>query len=86
MANWVLSQLRWMIPAPDLPMRPAKVAELSVQLALQLPHAVPGTRVAPPELVYAAAQTQDVAGLAADWLAGRDWQAAPLKSWRGGRV
>jgi len=84
-ANWVLSQLRWMIPAPDLPMRPAKVAELTVQLALQLPRAAPGTRVAPPELVYAAAQTQDVAGLAADWLAGRDWQAAPLRSWRGGR-
>lgn len=81
-ADGVLAQLHWMVPAPDQPVRAGKLAELVAQLVRQLPRAAAGTRVAPPELVHAASQTRDVAALAAAWLDGRDWSAAPLRKWR----
>lgn len=67
-ADWVLSQLQLMIPQRERPVRAQKVAQFVAQVALQLPRSAPGTRVAPPELVWEAGQVKDVAALARDWL------------------
>jgi hypothetical protein len=67
-ADWVLSQLQLMIPQRDRPVRAQKVAQFVVQLAVQLPGSVHGTRVVPPELVWEAGQSKDVATVARDWL------------------
>jgi hypothetical protein len=52
-AGWMLSSLKYMVPASEQPVRAAKVAEF-VALALQL--APPGIHVAAPETVWRAAQ------------------------------
>ena len=53
-ADWMLSTLKYMIPASELPVRPAKLAEF-VDTALRvLP---PGTHVAAPELLWQAGQS-----------------------------
>jgi hypothetical protein len=70
-ADWVLAQLQVMIAQRELPVRALKVAQFAAQLALQLPWSPPGTRVVPPEVVWEAGQTRDVAGLADDWLHNR---------------
>ena len=72
LANWMLSQLRWMVPQRDQPVRSDTVARVAAALAVALPQATPGTRVLPPELLWQAAQLQRVDGLVAVWLAGPD--------------
>ena len=53
-AGWMLSTLKYMIPASEQPVRPAKLAEF-VDAALRvLP---PGTHVAAPELLWQAGQS-----------------------------
>jgi len=74
-ADGVLAQLRVMTPQPDQPVRANKVAQFVAELALQLPHSPPGTRVAPPELVWQAAQHGTAQELVRAWLAG---EALPL--------
>ncbi|CAG1012139.1 hypothetical protein BURC_00115 [Burkholderiaceae bacterium] len=71
-ADWVLSQLQLMVPQRDKPVRAGKVAQFTTQLAVQLPGAPAGTRVVPPELVWQAAQSGDLARLVHDWLHGRN--------------
>jgi nucleoside-diphosphate-sugar epimerase len=71
LARWLLSQLHWMVPQGDQPVRSDTVARVAAQLALALPGAAPGTRVLPPELLWAAAQTPDTDSVVDDWLAGR---------------
>ena len=71
LARWMLSQLQMMVPQRDKPVRAAKVAALAAQVAAHLAGSPAGTRVLPSELVWEAAQSQDVAGIAADWLHGR---------------
>jgi hypothetical protein len=71
LAHWMLSQLQLMVPQRDRPVRAQKVAQFAAQLAALLPHSPPGTRVVPPETVWEAAQTDDIAALARDWLSGR---------------
>lgn len=80
LARWMLSQLQLMVPPQDKPVRAAKVARFAVQIAARLPQATPGTRVVPADLVWEAAQRNDLAALAADWLAGRSVapSAAPV--------
>ncbi len=68
-ADGLLAQLHWMVPLRDQPVRAEKVAAFVVALARALPDAPPGTRVAPPELVWQAAQPGDVDALVARWLA-----------------
>ena len=68
LARWWLSQLQWMIPQREQPVRAAKLAELAVQLAQLLPRAPQGTRVLPPELHWQAAQ-RDAQAVLAPWLA-----------------
>ncbi len=70
LADGVLAQLRVMTPQPDQPVRSNKVAQFVSELALQLPHSAPGTRVAAPELVWQAAQHADAGALVHAWLAG----------------
>jgi nucleoside-diphosphate-sugar epimerase len=80
LAHWMLSQLTWMVPQRQQPVRAATVARVAVELARQLPRATPGTRVLPPEWLWQAAQAPDstaLAGLLQAWLLG---QAVPAGS------
>ncbi|HYE71100.1 MAG TPA: hypothetical protein VD932_06215 [Aquabacterium sp.] len=52
----LLSQLHWMVPQREQPLRAAKIAEFVVELARGLPGAPHGTRVVPPELLWDWAQ------------------------------
>lgn len=70
-ARWWLSQLNWMVPSAEQPVRAVKLAALVVQLARLLPAAPAATRVLPPERLWQAAQADDAAPLLAAWLAGR---------------
>jgi hypothetical protein len=69
LARWMLSQLRWMIPQHEQPVRADTVARVAAALALQLPQGAAGTRVVPSELLWQAAQQRDVAAAVARWLA-----------------
>ena len=74
LAAWMLSQLRWMVPQREQPVRSETVARVAAALAVALPQATPGTRVLPPELLWQAAQlpqATDTVDLVAAWLAGR---------------
>ena len=53
LAHWMLGVFKYMVPSAEQPVRAVKVAEL---LALALRLAPPGIHVAPPELVWQAAQ------------------------------
>jgi hypothetical protein len=69
LATWWLSQLSWMVPLREQPVRTVRVAELAVELAWLLRDAPAGTRVLPPELLWQAAQSADGGGaLLDDWL------------------
>ncbi len=78
LADGLLMQLRLMIPASHQPVRVQKVAQFVAELAAQLPASTGGSRVAPPELVWQAAQTDDARALVAAWLAGTP--LPPLKA------
>lgn len=75
LARWMLSMSKYMIPAHDQPVRPARVAEF-IEAALRvLP---PGTHVAAPELLHRASPASrqantpaiSMAQVVQDWLAG----------------
>ncbi|GAP37618.1 hypothetical protein [Piscinibacter sakaiensis] len=70
LAQWLLSQLRVMVPQREQPVRAAKVAAFAAELAHGLANAPPGTRVVPAEQVWEAAQAPDTAAAARAWLAG----------------
>ncbi len=72
LADGVVAQLRFMVPQAEQPVRVQKVAAFVAELALRLPTSAPGTRVAPPELVWMAAQTRDPGALVQAWLDGRE--------------
>jgi hypothetical protein len=72
LADGVLAQMRMMVAASNQPVRANKVAQFVVELAAQLPASAPGTRVAPPELVWQAARLGDPAPLVQAWLAARE--------------
>jgi hypothetical protein len=64
----MLSQLHWMIPQREQPLRAAKVAEFVVELAHQLPGASAGTRVVPPELLWDWSQPEGGEAVLRAWL------------------
>ena len=64
LAAWMLSIIRFMVPASEQPVRAAKVAELH-DLALAI--APPCVHVAPPEMVWQAAQGE-LRAVATGWL------------------
>jgi hypothetical protein len=72
LANGVLAQLRFMVATSNQPVRPLKVAQFIAELAERLPRSAAGTRVAPPELVWQAAQMRDPAPLVQAWLDARE--------------
>jgi hypothetical protein len=81
-AGW-LSQLAWMVPQREQPVRALRLAELAVELAWRLPHAPPATRVLAPELLWQAAHASDGGAVLAAWLAGEPLPpaAAPAQRW-----
>lgn len=70
LAHWMLSQLQYMVPQRERPVRASKVAEFAARLAASLPGSPPGTRVVPPEVVWDASQARDAGPVADAWLAG----------------
>lgn len=75
LASAMLSQLHWMVPQRDQPLRREKVAEFVIQLARLLAAAPPASRVAPPELLWDWAQPEGGTALLQAWL--RDGRLAP---------
>jgi len=82
LANGVLAQLHLMVPQRDKPVRASKVAQFAAQLAAQLVDAPAATRVVPPELVWEAAQSDDIAAFTGEWLAGRAPAESPVPALR----
>lgn len=75
LAQLLLAQLHWMVPEQQQPLRAAKVAAFVAEVARRLPQAAGGTRVAPPALIWQAAQSADTGALVQAWLAGRELPA-----------
>ena len=82
LADGWLSQMAWMVPQHEQPVRALRLAELAVELAWRLPHATPATRVVPPELLWQAAHAADGGALLAAWLAGEPLPPARLPAQR----
>ena len=74
-ADGMLAQMQMMVAAPNQPVRAQKVAQFAVELAMQLPASEAGARIAPPELVWQAAQLRDPSALVQAWLAARELPA-----------
>jgi hypothetical protein len=74
LARWMLSQLHWMVPQAEQPVRSVTVARVAARLAAALPGATPGTRVLAPDVLWAAAQHPASDAVVDAWLAG---QATP---------
>jgi hypothetical protein len=68
LARWMLSQLRWMVPQREQPVRAETVARVAAALAVQLHDAPHATRVVPATLLWQAAQSRDAATVVAEWL------------------
>jgi len=83
LADGLLAQLRIMVASTNQPVRASKVAQFVAELAVQLDRHPPGTRVAPPELVWQAAQLRDPAPLVQAWLGARALPevSAPPRRW-----
>ena len=71
LARWMMGQVQWMVPKGDQPVRMATVARVAAQLAVSLPRHAPGTRVLPPDRLWAAAQAPDSDAPIDAWLAGQ---------------
>jgi hypothetical protein len=80
LADGVMAQLLYMVPQAEQPLRASKVAAFVAELAQRLSASVPGTRVAPPELLWQAAQAHDAAALVRAWLDGQ--ALAPVRAAR----
>jgi hypothetical protein len=79
LAGWLLSQLHWLVPQREQPVRGLTVARVAAAIAMHLPAAAPGTRVLAPEWLWLAAQAEDTGALMAAWLAGQPPPAAPVR-------
>lgn len=77
LARWMLGQLNWMVPASEQPVRSATVARAAARLAVALPGAAPGTRVLPPEVLWAAAQSPSSDSAIDAWLGGQGIPMTP---------
>jgi hypothetical protein len=71
LARWMLSQLHWMVPQREQPVRAETVAKVAAALALHLAQAPHATRVLPGAVLWQAAQKRDAAGTVQAWLDGR---------------
>jgi hypothetical protein len=68
LARWMLSQLHWMIPQREQPVRAETVAKVAAAIAVQLQDAPHGTRVVPAALLWQAAQSSDAQTVVSQWL------------------
>jgi hypothetical protein len=84
LARWMLSQLHWMVPQAEQPVRSVTVARVAARLAAVLPEAASGTRVLPPELLWAAAQQPASDAVVDAWLAGETPPLPRVRSVAGG--
>ncbi len=77
------SQLAWMVPQGEQPVRAARLAQLAVELAWRLAEAPQATRVLSPEVLRQAAQAEDGGALLSAWLVGGALPraAAPARRW-----
>jgi hypothetical protein len=64
-AAWMLSVFKYMIPAAEQPVRPARLAEFVDVVLRVLP---PGTHVVAPELLWQAGQAQNMHSVVRAWL------------------
>ena len=69
LARWMLSQLHYLVPQREQPVRAVSVAGFVFEVLRQWPDAAPGTRVAAPALVWEAAQPGGAEGVVRRWLA-----------------
>ncbi|HSV72076.1 MAG TPA: hypothetical protein VLI72_18375 [Methylibium sp.] len=70
LARWMLSQLRYMIPQQERPLRAESVAHFVFEVLQQWREAAPGTRVAGAPLLWAAAQKAGPQPVVRRWLHG----------------
>jgi hypothetical protein len=77
LVHWMLGQLQWMVPQRDQPVRALTVARAAARLATELPRTPPGTRVLPPEWLWAAAQSPRTDRAIDGWLAGEPLSLSP---------
>ncbi len=70
LARWMLSQLRYMLPQREQPLRAASVAAFVAEVLRQWRDAAPGTRVAAAPLLWQAAQAGRLQCVVRDWLHG----------------
>ncbi len=77
LARWMLSQMHYLVPTREQPVRAESVADFVFEVLRQWPDAAPGTRVAGPPLVWAAAQAPGPAPVVAQWLGGAVAPAMP---------
>ncbi|WP_156466744.1 hypothetical protein [Methylibium sp. Root1272] len=70
LARWMLSQLRYMIPQQERPLRAGAVAAFVFEVLRQWRDAAPGTRVAAAPLLWAAAQKEGPEPVVRVWLHG----------------
>lgn len=68
LARWMLSQLRYMIPQQERPLRAGAVAAFVFEVLLQWRDAAPGTRIAAAPLLWAGAQTGQLQTVVQRWL------------------
>ncbi|WP_295639787.1 hypothetical protein [uncultured Methylibium sp.] len=68
LARWMLSQLRYMIPQREQPVRAAAVIDFVFEVLRQWPDAAPGTRVAGAPVLWRAAQGEGAEGVVREWL------------------
>jgi hypothetical protein len=68
LARWMLSQLHWMVPQREQPVRSDTVAKVAAAIAVLCADAPAATRVVPAALLWQAAQQRDVQALVKQWL------------------
>lgn len=68
LARWMLSQLRYMIPQREQPVRAAAVVDFVFEVLQQWREAAPGTRVAGAPVLWRAAQAGGSEGVVREWL------------------
>ena len=71
LARWMLSQLHYLVPEREQPVRAVSVAAFVFEVLKQWPDAPPGTRVVAPALVWEAAQLGGPEPVVRRWLGGR---------------
>ncbi len=86
LADWVLRQMRLMVPNTELPVRHAVVAEVLAHVLYLLPTVPQATRVLPPQLLWHAAQGAQLGPLLKDWLAGSPLPPQPARTRQGLRL